>query len=286
MDTFLNFFNQGWVGALIGILGVLIAIYTYKRTKIGPRLVYQMSSLKIIGKNEITPEEITIYFKGIKVLRIIKTTIIIWNSGTNSIDGKNIVKNDPLRLEFGEDEEIIGASILKRTKEVNDFEITNNTEQRNVLILNFEYLDPQDGVSIEILHTDISRYPKFKGSIKGMPNGVINWGRKTDSTEIFTTTLFNTMMPKFTKHFLGIMIILGALITAFSVIVPYYFEELAKKIIESNNNPNSSIFVFLFILGIFYSTLPILAIWVSRRRYPKLLNVEKLESDMHKPKSN
>jgi hypothetical protein len=32
--------------------------------------------------------------------------------------------------------------------------------------MNFEYLDPQDGVTIEILHTDINRYPNFKGTVR------------------------------------------------------------------------------------------------------------------------
>lgn len=290
MDKLFNFFNQGWVGAVIGILGVLIAIYTYKRTKIGPRLVYQLDSLKVIGKDGRTPEEITIYYKGIKVPRIIKTTIIIWNSGTKTIDGVNIVKNDPLRLEFSDEEEIIAATILKRTKEVNEFEITSSSEQRNVLNIDFEYLDPKDGVSIEILHTDVRRYPVFKGSIKGMPKGAINWGNKSTIggnpfSEVLSRTLVNSFSTKI-RGFYWFMFLIGIGLTAFSVIVPNYFEELAKKLTETDKAINQSIFGAFFFAGIIYSILPAIVIWTSRKRYPKLLNIEKPENEMDKDKTS
>lgn len=291
MGILFNFFNQGWVGAIIGIIGVLIAIYTYKSTKIGPRLVFQMNSLKIIGKNEITPDEITIFYKGIKVPRVIKTTFIIWNSGTKTIDGHNIVKSDPLRLEFKESEEIIGASILKSTKEVNQFEIMNDENKRNVLNIDFEYLDPNDGVTIEILHTDIMRYPEFKGTIKGMPDGVVNWGNKSSRSNNNKSSLIGKIMKSFfnfisinLRQFLWLMLIIGVGLTAFSIIVPNYFESFAQEIIIAFDNENS-IFSSFLIVGITYSVLPFINIWTTRKRYPKLLVVEKLEGDSYKAKT-
>lgn len=283
MGVMLNFFNQGWVGAVIGIVGVLIAIYTYKRSAIGPRLVYQWKSLKIIGKNEKTPDEIEIFYKGIKVPRIIKTQIIVWNSGNKTIDGVSIVRNDPLRFEFSESEEIISASILKTTKEVNKCEIIQSIDENgeNTLFLHFDYLDPQDGVCIEILHTDINRYPEFLGSIKGIPKGPLYWGNKSKTRQgnsskarSFILTAANFINKPLFKY---LVLIAGLAMIAFSAL-PYISYETALNITKSKENLKS-IFLQFFILGILYSSLPIPFLWSSRKRYPKMLDPDRLENE-------
>ncbi|MCM0624503.1 hypothetical protein M5J14_08180 [Lysinibacillus sp. OL1_EC] len=222
MDLIFNFFNQGWVGAVIGILGVLIALYTYKIAKIGPRLVYQWESFEIIGKNEVTPDEIEIFFKGKKVPRVIKTTTVIWNSGTETIHGENIVKNDSLQLEFDDEKEIIGASILLRTKEVNGFEISTNDEKKNILNMKFEYLDRGDGVTIEILHTDENRYPNFKGTIKGMPNGMKNWGNKSRLNKRSLRKI-KPILDIYVNVFPWITLVFGILFICSSIIITFFF---------------------------------------------------------------
>lgn len=275
---FKNILNQGWFGAIVGLVGIIYAVYTTKKNKIGPRLVYQWESLKIIGKNEVTPEEIEIFFKGIKVPRVIKTTIIIWNSGTKTIHGENIVKNDSLRLEFENEQKIIGASILLRTKEVNEFEISTNADKKNILNINFEYLDPQDGVTIEILHTDVNRYPNFLGTVKGMPVGPKNWSNKSNGKST-AFLLANQIVYNFifkSKLILWVAFILGIGLMAFSVIVPYFYKELAIKISESNSQ--FSVYITVFIIGLTYTLVSALGFWGSRKRYPKSLNIEKNES--------
>ncbi|GEM_PF-2561442 len=257
MNGILQFFNQGWVGAVIGILGVFIAIYTYKKTKIVPQLSYNEESLKIIGKDEITPEEITIFYKGIKVPRVIKTTIILWNSGTKTVDGKNIVKNDPLCFEFNEKEEIIGASILLRTKEVNEFEISTSSEKKNEMFMSFEYLDPQDGVVIEILHTDIKRYPRFKGTMKGMPKGLVNLREKRKKN--YKNTLLNL--------FINLIILSGG------VLIFSFLEKPLEAIFKED-----SIYKFLapFLVGVIWGFISFYAIKIkNKNRYPGALNIEK-----------
>lgn len=283
MEKIIDFLSQGWVGTIIGILGVVIAIYTYKTTTIGPRLVYTWSSLKIIGKNEVTPDEIEIYFKGIKVPRVIKTTIIIWNSGNKTIEGSNIVKNDPLRLEFSENEEIIGASIIKRTKEFNEVQIVNNLNKENVIDIEFEYLDPKDGVSIEILHTDIKRYPKFKGSIKGMPKGILYWGNKSRQREKksiileFISGVASSMLnPKNINQatlFTGILILLS------SIIFPIFLKDFTKEILEFEDDKQANtFFIIMFIAAFIYIIPPLISIWNSRKRYPRLLDPERIDN--------
>jgi hypothetical protein len=47
----------------------------------------------------------------------------------------------------------------------------------NRIVLSFDYLNPGDGAVFELLHTDKKPYPVVVGTIRGVPNGVRDWGR-------------------------------------------------------------------------------------------------------------
>jgi hypothetical protein len=280
MNNLFGFLNQGWVGVIVGIVGVIIAIITYKRSMIGGRLVYQWNSLNIIGKNEKTPDEIEIYYKGKKVPRIIKTRIILWNSGNKTVDGERIVKNDQLRLEFGNNEEIIRAYVQKKTREVNDFGITLDNENKNIIKFSFEFLDPKDGAVIEILHTDNKRYPDVKGSIKGLPKGLLYWGSKSRTRGEFSKKIMGIDITKMVKSKIIMLLMftfgLGALIVG---LIPIFSDDIALKLSsKSKDNINLKFYQWIFV-GILYSGFPTLVFWSRRKRYPKTLDPERIESD-------
>jgi hypothetical protein len=147
-------------------------------SRIGPRPTYQYRALRLVRKGERAfPEEVEITFKGKSVIQLTMTHIILWNSGKAMLEGKNIVTDDPLRLEFNKPAEILRARVLKSTRESNKFKVEINPSSSNVVVCSFDYLDPGDGVVIELLHTVDDRFPKIMGTIRGVPKGVLNWGR-------------------------------------------------------------------------------------------------------------
>ncbi|MGW8442066.1 hypothetical protein ACWGXJ_14010 [Paenibacillus sp. S33] len=93
--------NQGWFGILVGIL---TAIFVYVRGKIGARLDYQMGQLKIVGKENLIAPGIEIKYNGVPIENLVKTQIIIWNSGNATINGTEIVNDDRLRFAFEKNE--------------------------------------------------------------------------------------------------------------------------------------------------------------------------------------
>ena len=181
MAEIFTFFNQGWVGSLIGLIGIIlgiIGIFSYKISKSIAKPSYQKSSLRLIGREEDNlPKDVKVTYKGNEVDRLTKTTLTIWNNGSETLDGNDVVDSDPLLISFEPNNRILSYKVIKRTKKANAFELVNFDNSPNKLGLKFEYLDPKDGVVIELLHDSEKRYPVFSGTVKGIPNGFVDQGK-------------------------------------------------------------------------------------------------------------
>ncbi|WP_121642607.1 hypothetical protein [Bacillus vallismortis] len=189
----INIFNQGWVGTLIGLIGILLAFYFHKVSKKVNELTYTFKTERVVGKNNKTPEDIEIVFRGKPVERVTNTQITVWNSGNVTIEGKNIVEKDPLRILISEGQEIISATILEKSRDANDFIIKTDENNPHILEVEFDYLDAQDGAVIEILHTDNENSFELKGSIKGLKSFNL-FTRNNKTSRLIPFTLLNTMV--------------------------------------------------------------------------------------------
>ncbi|MGD6943146.1 hypothetical protein ACQCT6_14100 [Cytobacillus gottheilii] len=286
MDQLINFFNQGWVGAIIGLIGIIYAYITFKISKIGTRLVYQWDSLKIISKGKKIPDEIEIIYKGKSVDRLYKTQIIVWNAGKKTIDGDDIVARDHLTMTFSENEEIINVNIPKVTREINNFNYSFSNKEKNKFNFHFGFLDPGDGAILEILHTDSNRYPLITGTIKGMPKGILNWSHNkgnTKSNEIINKgfSAFNKFMRFIINSMIGniIFFILGLLFLGISFV---YFDgdNYIYNIIGGSNLSSEErrlMIINWLVIGFLYSLIGGSYMWKKRVRIPKSLKNDSME---------
>jgi hypothetical protein len=257
MEALRAFFSQNWVGILGILAGLLIALYFYRASRIGPRPSYQLKALRLIAKEQrALPEEVEIFFKGISVPRLTKTHIIFWNSGRAMLDGKQIVDTDPLRLEFGKDAQVLRAHIAKPTNKTNKFEIKINDKSPNEVFCSFDYLNVGDGAVIELLHTDEERYPKVTGTIRGVPKGILNWGR-------FRTSGKGLRIAMVAMLIMGVAIILAGLF------VPDFR--------KSSTSVQPLPMLVPVIVGLSYIAFPLFTLWTTRRRFPKSLTIEDIE---------
>jgi hypothetical protein len=71
---------------------------------------------------------------------------------------------------------ILGSTRLKATREVNDFHIRLSPQDRSRSLLEFDYLDINDGAVFQIVHTGGMGSVKVRGSLRGIPRGLENWG--------------------------------------------------------------------------------------------------------------
>jgi hypothetical protein len=257
----IDFINQNWIGSLIGLIGLVVALCIYRASRIGARPVYQSRAFRLIGvKEQALPNEVAILYSGRNVQRLTKTYIILWNSGKAIVEGKDIVIDDPLRLEFSEGSEVLSARVIKETHKPNKFMVNINQQSNNIVFINFEYLNAQDGVTLELLHTSQERYPLVKGSIKGIPKGISDWGL-ISSPRVKREFPFNLYQYK-TMAISGI--IAGIVYILIGVFAP-----------SSPDSNNDIIFKKVSIgIGIFAILLFSLFPLLFRRRFPKSLSID------------
>jgi len=246
-------FSPSWIGVFIGGIGVVAGYIFYRASRIGPRPLYQFRALRLIGKQEqALPEEVEILFRGRSVPRLTKTQVILWNSGNVMLDGKNIVVDDPLRLELNKGAQVLKLHVLKVTRTSNKFKARINPNSPNELICSFDYLDPGDEAAIELLHTDQKRYPKVQGTIRGVPKGVLNRGR---------------IRPSTSPIFGFINIFIGVVIVAYAFSISRTSKSLTPEMLSILTILTRTMLLF----GLTYISGGLFRFWRTRSRFPKSL---------------
>lgn len=269
MREFLNILNEGWVGSLVGIAGLVAGLMFYRRSVRAAKPSFQKSSLRLLGRESNSlPAEVEVLFRNEKIERLTRTTLIFWNNGTEVLYGDKVVKKDPIRIYFHHDDRILSYEIIKTTKQANDFSIHRDSDMPHQLLLNFSYLDPGDGASVELFHDSRSRYPEVAGLIMGLPRGFEDLGT-VDTTVISPSA--TSMIGRFTRNrraALWVLIVLGLGITAINVVPPEVRTAMAFR--EDTEVPSWLMVCF----GLLYSALPAALLWLRRRRHPKALSPE------------
>src|SRR5438477_8505394 len=102
----------GWVGSLIGIVGIVAAITTYFLTRRRKLLAYRTRGMRLLGAVEAgLPNEVTVQYRGRNVPRLTRSFLIVWNAGEVTISGREVVGTDPLKIDLGDEAEILSASV-------------------------------------------------------------------------------------------------------------------------------------------------------------------------------
>jgi hypothetical protein len=280
MQELFSFFNQGWVGSLIGFVGIIVGavgIFSYKISKSTAKLCFQKLSLRLLGRDEDNlPKEVTVLFKGEEVDRLTKTTLILWNNGTGVLEGNDVIPSDPIQIAFDNDDNILSYKILKRTKDVNNFRLIKNEDHPHQLMVNFDYLDPNDGVVLEMLHNSKKSYPKITGTIKGLPKGLVDLGTVRSSKQYKTRSPFAALLNH-RKLIYGIAIFLGLSMAIFGLLP----QELRENIFNNLRKPDDTMLtmepIFLVVLGLLYASMPAFFLWSRRKKYPKQLEFDEVE---------
>lgn len=262
--------NQGWIGALIGLVGVIFAIYQIVR-RLGAKPSYQYDGQLLISNGRgLLPNEVSVLFNGAAVPRISMTYIVFWNDGQSTIRGSDILDTSPVTFSF-KDAQILKAEIIRVTRDVIEATAKTVRDGDDGVVVNFRFLDARDGFVIKILHTSEKTVPYFCGTIMGVPEGVRCRGR-IDRVFPRKSVRFNRNAAYVRRVAVVVFAALGVLMLGSS---------LFPRLFELETSPEGSPFnqplvgqVIIGFVGVTYLLTSFLFWRKGRRRFPSALTYQ------------
>lgn len=131
-----------------------IPFYSIKSTNIFQGLTGQFKPLKI-------------EYNGEEIENLTTTKLFLWNGGKETIDKNDITELEPLKIKVTDNYKMLDINILESSKIANNFKYTLSHDLSE-LLLTFDYIDKNEGIVIQIIHTGKSEDDiKLIGLIKG-----------------------------------------------------------------------------------------------------------------------
>jgi hypothetical protein len=166
-----QFFDATWIGDLFGLVGIVLAVVFYRRSKTRAAMSFQTRGERLVGAAAILSTSIEVRHRGRVIPQLTKTIMVLWNSGNVTIDGSANVGADPMRICVGDDSEVLSAEVERTTRAVTQIRPSLDRAKQGQVLLDFTFLDPGDGAIITVLHTGQYRGGIVAGTIKGLPQG-------------------------------------------------------------------------------------------------------------------
>lgn len=143
----------GWTvaGAIFGLTGVVVAVASYVKFRRVRRPLFHTYVQTVV--DDVGLSDLEVRYKDRGVPRVSRALVLFWNGGTATIRKNDIAPADSLRIEVPHDAEILAAVVVARTREANRSDVSVQEESPTTLPLTFDFLDPNDGLAVALLHT-------------------------------------------------------------------------------------------------------------------------------------
>jgi len=140
------------VTVALGIATIILAIKLAKKKK----PVWALNTIGIIGIGTGAPSELKMTFRGLPVNDVYRTVFVFFNIGTETIRKADVAEAVTIHFE--------GAKILDQptalatSKQVNKLSVRQVIQDGDEAVeVDFLYLDHNDGIMVEVLHTKSER---------------------------------------------------------------------------------------------------------------------------------
>lgn len=154
-----EFASNPWVslaGTLFGVIGIVISIVFFLRSRKVKRPTYYSRSMRWFDGKQMPHDELTLLFRGRPISRFTITHIAFWNGGNDTFRALDFAKSSPLRLVIPNGVEVFDIRIIARTTESNGTILDTPTSIAAATIkdvpIQFDYFDPNDGFLLQIIH--------------------------------------------------------------------------------------------------------------------------------------
>lgn len=207
MGTVSAWLSLPYVGSVIGIIGVAIAIITYILSRPKYKISLHKVTNDLIGLSDsLLPNQVEVLYEGETVDKLASSTFIIWNSGNKVITKSALATINPLRIEVEDNVRILRYEIEKLSNPTCNIAISLDPSKKH-LTLDFDFLEKNDGVRIKILHTGEDEEIKLVGKVIGVKTPSAATTKK--QSKIQTASLAGQLISNIPKPIIYTSIFLG-----------------------------------------------------------------------------
>ena len=192
--------------AVLTIFSAVFGVYTWRKGKRYKRISFSCSSSALVLKGTSQINKVQVLYNGQVIQDLFVSHFYIWNSGNEVINPSDIVSSMPLCIKNTGNAKILEAGIVRKNEPANGFSIAKQDE--NTVEICFEYIAPNEGCLVQILHSGPSReiecYCKIKG---GLPvQDASSSGRNKENTKAKTRLKnLREMLPLVGMLLLGLL---------------------------------------------------------------------------------
>ena len=223
--------NPIW-GYILAVVGIAASVYFGIKGKRVKKLSFLKRTRRLILPRDMITPELHVFFCDKEIGNVSVSFYTIWNSGTETIQHDEIVPSRPVTIESSEDGEVLDAQIIKKSDDSCSFSVS--AEANKVRIM-FDYVEPHDGVVLQIIHT--GSISDLTGKIKGGKLELFKPERKTRKVHKIIKGPFRKLLS--TKANASFSIVFLLFIICFAVACSLRFFDLIPQ--------DSKVFDILFV---------------------------------------
>lgn len=166
-----EFVANPWIGALsfvAAIASIFLAIFFYIKSNQGIGPVYAIRNANLIKDLDSRLKPLVMLYNQKSISTLSVARIAFWNNGRKTISITDIATTEPLKVRcLDADAEILDASIIQVKNSANQFALVELAAGKEYSV-NFEYLDKNEGIVIQVIHTGDRRDAiSLEGTFKG-----------------------------------------------------------------------------------------------------------------------
>lgn len=162
----------GFIGTFVGVIGLFSSIIFYFKSRRFQRPTFSKRSIKWFDGKSIPHDDIKLTFRGKEISRFVITHLAFWNSGNQTIRKSDFAKSSLLRIAIPSGTEVFDVRVTACTAPEIQASLNSpcsfEADAYKEIEVNFEYLDANDGFSIQIIHDGQSDKFQFLGKLPGV----------------------------------------------------------------------------------------------------------------------
>lgn len=155
-------------GFILGIIGIILAVVFYLKSRRFSRLHYDTKSFELITDSVSQLPGFAATYRNSPLNNLIASRLILWNSGTNIISASDVAANDPIRIRLSEGTQVLDCRLDAVSSPTNMIQATAGQPLGKEVLISLDYIASRQGCVISFLHTSNSKEaPRLIGTLKG-----------------------------------------------------------------------------------------------------------------------